>query len=275
MKIEVAVITAPQKGKAVTEDAFIVLKKDHGSFFAIVVDGHGPGGEFNIQTAELAEYIAQNLASLIRGEPVVPSWTSYFDTVQKDVAQAYGDLPFGAVATCVHVGAFGLTIAQAGDCRLYRYAPEMHDGYEQMTQDHCLQNIAEVQRLNLLFTSGRFVSVDHGSCKRLHYRNLDGSLSGISLDPTRGFGDPEFQPAFTHVPEIRSVNFSVKQEMVFALCSDGGSLVVQNLFKYARANDHVLDAGFLTRLQSTAKMMVPHDLEDDLTIILFRILPTS
>lgn len=284
MKIDFSVITRPAHGKVVSEDACAIVHEPNKPFFATVVDGHGPRNkEFNQDIAAFAEYVAGNMADLFRRYPRHDKFVELFDTVQKDVAFTYGNFPFGAVASCLCIDGFGLTIAQAGDCRLYQFDRQHAYGNECLTQDHGLYNAQEIKRLRPFFQSGQFAPLSHGpmnrvsglSEERLHFKQPDGQWSSWSLVPTRGFGDPEFHPAFTHVPEVRTVSYSSHEDCVFALCSDGGARIVQETFKFMKKSDVSMDDAFLGHATAVARAIVPEKPSDDITIILIRIRPNS
>lgn len=284
MKIDFSIITCPAHGKVVSEDAHKIVHETGKPFFVTVVDGHGPQNkEFNDVIAEFAEYVAGNMTDLFRRYPKHDRFGELFDIVQQDVALTYGNFPFGAVASCLCIDGFGLTIAQAGDCRLYQFTPQNEYGHECLTQDHGLYNMQEINRLRPFFQSGQFAPLSYGpmnrvsglSEERLHFKQPNGQWSSWSLSPTRGFGDPEFHPAFTHVPEVRTVSYSSHEDCVFALCSDGGTCIVQETFKFMKIHATVLDDEFLGHATAVARAIVPERPHDDITIILIRIRPNS
>ncbi len=286
MKIDVSVIMTPAHGKIISEDAFRVSQKSTVPFFVTVVDGHGPGHLLNAETSGFSQFVADQLSKLFQQKKNANAFDDIFDCVQKQVSVMYGDLPFGAVASCLCIQPDSLTIAQAGDCRLYRFDVEEECGYTLLTQDHCVENAKEMIRLRPFYQTGQFAPIGNGYDdwmsafpeERLHYKTKEGNWSTSSLEPTRGFGDPEFHPAFTHVPEIRSVAFDATQEVLYGFCSDGGAKILQEVFKYTRWNGGCRDEGFLERVSATTKMFIPNKPEDDVTIILLRIqpnLPTS
>ena len=201
-----------------------------------------------------------------------------FEATQKAVVHQYEDMPFGPVATCIVADEKGITIAHAGDCRLDRYDPTLQRGCDLLTRDHISENIFEMERLKPFFQAGHFMPIDVGGMSfmdptktRLTYKMPDGSCSYNYLHPTRGFGDPDFRPAFTHVPEIKFVAIHPIEEVLFAMCSDGGNKTVIEAFTHLKQHIGIVN---FDHVVNCVKSFLPDHPRDDITIILFRFSPT-
>lgn len=278
MKIDVSTVAVPRKGKPISEDTFGIIHEQGLPFFAAIVDGHGPGDACNQETAEFSAFVLNELMTRFRASPSTEQLPQIFNETQKRVEARYEDLPFGAVATCLVIDEYGLTIAQAGDCRVYQFLTTSRSGYAMLTQDHCVENVTEMVRLRPFYDSGKFRPIDHNVgghwmyvCEmRLHSKMSNGNWSANGLMPTRGFGDPDFRPAFTHEPEIRFIPTDRREPTLFALTSDGGSRTVEDVFKSMRQK-YIKD---IPHVVEKVKASIPEHPRDDLTIILISLSPT-
>jgi serine/threonine protein phosphatase PrpC len=277
MKIDVSIVSVPRRGKPITEDAYVIVNESGLPFFVAVVDGHGPGDDLNRETVEFSACVVKNLERAFRANPLAEQFPNMFKTTQHAVEKRFGDLPFGAVATCIVMDDFGLNIAQAGDCRLYRFDSSARYGTDLLTQDHVVETVTEMVRLRPFYDSGKFRPMDHGGMgigdfakQRLHFKTPEGEWSSYYLEPTRGFGDPDFRPAFTHVPETKFVAVQKAEVTLFALCSDGGNRVVIDAFTQLSHGVKIDDFEHVVR---TVEAVMPDEPRDDVTVILIRFSP--
>lgn len=279
MKIDVTVISAPRKRKPISEDVHAIIQEPGLPFFATIVDGHGPGDELNPETVEFSVFVLEQLMQQFRLHPSAKELPHVFDIVQAAVEARYEDLPFGAVVTCIVIDDDGLTIAQAGDCRVYQFLSSSRRGCAMLTQDHCTENATEMVRLRPFYDSGKFRPIDHDggghwmevSEFRLHFKKPDGTWSSNGLMPTRGFGDPEFRPAFTHVPEIRFIALDPSEPTLIAFTSDGGSRTAVKAFQNMRQKNVRDFPSIIAEVVSS----VPKEPPDDLTILLLSLSPVA
>jgi len=196
-----------------------------------------------------------------------------FDAVQASLEARFGDAPNGAVAGCALLSEQRLRVAHAGDVRLWASVPEgPTHRLRRLTQDHNADRASEMERLRPHLRSGCFEVVDHPvrgggyiggrTQARLHF--VQERRSTVSLQPTRGFGDPEFRPAFTHEPEIRDIDLDdALRKAVFVLCSDGAhGAVAQTLRKTPLSAPLAEFAAECTRRLKRR--------DDDATVIFFR-----
>jgi hypothetical protein len=102
---------------------------------------------------------------------------------------------------------------------------------------------------------------------RLFRIEKDGCLYG-GLRPTRGFGNWVFQPAFTHVPEVRESVFHKRPRTLFALCTDGACQAVEQTMRHYRWRTH--NSAIDDIADDTFGRLV--NLSDDATVVYFRVL---
>ena len=286
LNVEHVVITAARKHAAVSEDASLVLNKPGQSFFATVVDGHG-FKERHLDVAEFARFIAAELADSYAREPSEDAIPEIFAEVDRTVAERFESRSLVAVAACVTVvdgPKPKVTIAHAGDCRLYRFSSDAVHGYQLLTQDHRVDNEEESARLKPLLHSGKFRIIDRGfgafaldfAKLRLQYREPSLGWSREQIAVTRGFaGLHAFRPALTSEPDVTSFTLNPERPFLFALCSDGGKRIVQRVFEELRdeENPSVISLQDLKH-KALAKLAAKQgQLKHDLTIIFIRVSP--
>ncbi len=283
------VVAASRKKHPISEDACVVLNEPGQPFFATVVDGHG-WNERRIEIAGFAQFVANELAKQFAGksEEVFPE---IFAEVEKSVSRKFDNRTIVAVATCVSVvdGPMPkVTIAHAGDCRVYRFSAEASHGCEIHTRDHRVSDKKEEVRLTPFVQSGNFRIVDLGyghisfglEKLRLQHRDSPAHWSRESLAVTRGFGLCAFHPALTPQPDVTSFTLNPERTFLFALCSDGGRKIVQKVFEQLRKeNDAVSHSLEALKEMAEMRLMQTHGTpKHDTTIIFFRVspnLPTS
>lgn len=284
MKVEYAVVTVSSMRERLNEDAFAIQESQNGKpFFACVADGHGGAGSDRVRT--FANLTAGTLLSHFVDFPDPLEFASHFEATAQWLDERFrppaetpdydADWNVGAVASCVAVSTDRITVAQAGDCRLYAGSGE--DGFVQLSCDHNCDNPLELARIAPYFREKTFearpsvASLEFTGIRRRRrlYRSEQGILYG-GLLPTRGFGDWHFQPAFISVPQVTTFELAaVAQSTPFALCSDGGNRYVEYAF------GQVKDLGQALTIEEIARMTRSRikDPSDDVTIIYFRVVP--
>lgn len=295
MRVEYTVVSAPLQQGGPNEDAVQVEQADNERpFFVAVVDGHGwERDERGVvlkkspRVAAFARDVATELLVQFRQFPDPASLSHGFEAVARSVDGVYrplvesaawlGRLAVGAVASCVLVTGDHLHLAQIGDCRLYVALPGWSGGFRRLSHDHDGNNPDEIKRLRPFLLSGAFrlmprpsgdglPRLPSGAPDSLYRYGADGF--GHPLDPTRVFGDWEFQPAVTHRPECRVFELSAfAPDELFALCSDGGNWIVEAVYKRFRGRTRSTPlpqiAAFASSLTSRAG--------DDVSIVFFRV----
>lgn len=283
MKIEQLVVTAISKHKRYSEDSYYVSEgindNDDDWFFGAVTDGHGPS-YLSTSIVRYADYVAVNLYEEFIQSKDVNGFHSLFDTVAKSAEDYFGKVSYGAVALCVALKKTDsfFTIAHAGDCRAYRYAPETPYCNLLLTADHNAENPIESERIRSFGPNHAVREITYGvdSNDRPIKRLAVGNEQNVKmLIPTRGFGDYDFHPVFIHVPEVKQIIFDSAHFNLFALCSDGGADVVRDVFRSLDSNS--LDFSSFTIMEvikKTAEMCMPEHPMDDITIIFFLVHPS-
>ncbi len=275
MSVEFAVVSAPWKKVAISEDAHRTIQREGVPFFAVVVDGHRSGHVSKSAAAQFSFYIAQ-LFGDVYGMVLDPNkFGQIFDEVHNRVERAYPKFGAGAVVSCVAIHESRLYLAQTGDCRLYVNAIDYQFGSGSicLSEDHIGENPSEAARIKSLAESNRFALMSGDDPRdtemRLHYRDGDKWSYG-SLQPTRAFGDHEFRPAITHKPEIRVFDLSRFEGKIFALCSDGGNAIVRSTFRSMAF--WAKEGGFSVEYACEyAERIEPMMNDDDVTIIFFKV----
>lgn len=282
MKIEQLVVTAIAKNKRYSEDSHYVSDdfNNDGWFFGAVTDGHGPS-HLSTSIVRYADYVAVNLYEEFMKSKDVNGFDCVFDAVAKHAENDFGKVSYGAVALCVALKKTDsfFTVAHAGDCRVYQYAPENSCRDLLLTVDHHVENPIESERIHSFPSHIPVRVIAYGQ------KNPDGpSIMRLAIGseqyvnmliPTRGFGDDDFHPVFTHVPEVRKVAFDPLHYNLFALCSDGGVDVVRHVFQHLDANSMVLSSlSILEVIKKTAEMCIPKRPDDDITIVFFLVHPS-
>ena len=279
MRVEQVLVRATAGRLRYSEDARYTVQTE-GIFFADVVDGHGDPMH-STAIVRFAEFIAVELAEQFMTVKDVDVFPELFDVVNAKAEDKFGEVSLcGAVAMCVAIKEAKpeLVVAWAGDCRLYRYVPENMYRNFQLTADHNAHNPAEAARIRPLCSpDGVNVVVygydaDHLQLMRLAKEERHGRI--MMIIPTRGFGDCDFHPVFTHVPEVRKIAFDPTHFNLFALCSDGGADVVREVFRNLGSNARELSSlDIMQVIQKTADMCVPKNPKDDITIVFFLVHP--
>lgn len=270
MQIKYTVVATPKKGrdtaKEISEDAYACAPEDMQPFIAVVVDAHG---QSNRVAADLAQFIANRLVELYVSIDTVVSFSQLFLIVQKEVVEHFATFLNGAVATCLIIDRDKVTIAQVGNCRVYSLDATSAECVA-LTQDHSVSNPVETKRLQPFFENGTFVPVVYNNAWRLSFNQKKEKPSAISLVSTRGFGNPDFHPAFTYVPEVRTFALDPTASYLFALCTDGGVQTVLRTALWAKT----ICITSLEGIAGIANRKIPEDPEDDLLILLIEISPT-
>jgi serine/threonine protein phosphatase PrpC len=199
-----------------------------------------------------------------------------FDLVAEEARARTTDPRIGAVAGALRVQNTSMTIAHAGDVRLYANVREA-GSFRLFTHDHTYEHSLERARLQPLLASGAFevhyytpgsTSFGPPAVALLHYREKDGARSQARLEVTRGFGDVYFQPAVIHTPSVQTV--ALTPGTVFALCSDGARRNVGRTFaKWAHKSGSPLD---LHLYVETFLAYHRKSSDDDETVIFLRLL---
>ncbi|TAL50653.1 hypothetical protein EPN81_02215 [Patescibacteria group bacterium] len=275
--------------RPVSEDAYCVVSG--WPFVAVVTDGHvlrpldAEEDELNALSRDVqkfAQHVANGLARPFQENSLTRSFSpgellTVFDAVQESVERQYPDTMYGAVAGCAVVSDDGVTVAHAGDVRLYTVIDDNDgDPYTLFTADHHVTAPQEQERLRPHYATGRFTQTDHrrpGShtmVKRFHHI-VDGKPSTYGLIPTRGFGNTPFHPAFIHTPDVRLIRpDEAPNGTIFALCSDGASGLVEVAFRRLAYEKCVQD---WDRLQTIVTRLSPilRPFLDDATVVFFQV----
>ncbi len=122
MRISIRLHEVP-KGERVlsrSEDAFAHSGLLARPFAIVVADGHGDP-PVNAMTCMLAASVARQFC-----DDVASSEQELCARIQIDVAQRFSKERNGAVATRAVFETDCLTVANVGDCRLYRFAPKQY-----------------------------------------------------------------------------------------------------------------------------------------------------
>lgn len=283
MTIEHAIVAAAKKRRPISEDAFAVVHASGEPFIASVVDGRG----FRVgrhEVANLAQFIASELVDDLKENPDPNALPRWFDEVQDAVAHRFPNLSIGASAACLVVDRSSrLHLAHVGNCCLLRYAPERFEGVERLSHDHTPHLEKEKKRLDRYCRMGNFRVIRHGhdiplldmSEDRLHYLEPGVGYSRHSLSYTRGFGHANFRPALTHAPEVCAVELPQDTTNIFALCSHGGSKIVNQVFRRLQRQEQDVSIN-LEQLSQMANDCIKEKLKgpkDDTTIIFFKVSP--
>lgn len=289
-RVEYVVVGAPLWGGAFNEDACVVSsEREDKPFFAAVVDGHGQDLDTNEKrlvgskfVAEFAQATAQCLSEGFRKTQNVDRLPELFSEVDQELEVRFGSfaqlksgnasLKLGAVASCVALSDQELVCAQAGDCRLYRDfgGPQ---GFMLLTQDHNAHRPLEVRRLDPFVRTGKFRVEDLATPKgfpptKLRLYQVRGRHLYGGLRPTRGFGNWDYRPAFTSEPEVRRfVLAKMPACTLFALCTDGANVVVENVMRRLRGRTRQLTTEELAS-ETSSRLLHPYD---DATVVYFRV----
>lgn len=290
MSVQYAVVSAPRLSGEPSEDHVAVYDGgDRGFFFVAVADGHGrelgEDGRYlrkSLKVAAFARDVALRLCRSVLQFHDPASFTHCFEVVSREVDTVWQGHPgleaVGAVASCVLVTDTQVHLAQTGDCRLYAGVPRgWSGGYRHLSRDHDANHPGERRRLQPLLDSGAFrflppesgdglPRVKPGTPDRLH-RWVEGRGFLPWVVPTRAFGDWEFRPALTPLPECQSFDLEdFARGELFALCSDGGNRFVEEAFRRFRG------ATSRVSLQDVADFVRSglHKAGDDVTVVFFR-----
>ncbi len=272
MQIHCTVISAPKFGrerkKELSEDAYAHTAEGQWPFIAVVADAHG---QANGVAANLAQFVANRLVELFVSDQTVATYSQMFLSVQREIVTHFSQFLNGAVATCLIVEKGKIIIAHVGNCRVYAFDPVLFSASKVLTQDHTVENAAERMRLQPFFERGSFAMRFYEGKRRLYVKKNDGSLSNLSLLSTRGFGNPDFHPAFTYEPEVRTIPIDPNIPHMFAVCSHASSELVERMFLWAK----VTGISSLDGVSGIAGRKMPTEPKEDMTILLVEILPAS
>lgn len=297
MKVEYTVLSVPLQPGGPNEDSVIVSDAGGGRpFFAVVVDGHGnetdEQGRTLFKSTTVARFgrdVARGLNEQFQRFPDPDLFGDHFDAVAVDTDIVYrplvegehefAQLSVGAVASCVAVTPNRIHLAQAGDCRLYTADPFWLRGFKRLSRDHNGDHPVEIERLRPFLHSGEFCLISLSSRYGFSIESVDapdrlfrrrGSTYSGGLQPTRTFGDWEFQPAVTHEPECSTIELSAfPPGELFALCSDGGNRLVEAVFVQFRGRTTGVT---LDEVADFTRRKLGED-NDDVTIVFFRPTP--
>lgn len=283
-QVEYVVVSSPLYGRAFSEDVSVVVQRESDcQFFAAVVDGHGQErgkdgkklGESRC-VSEFAQTVTLLLVNGFCETFNADGFPNLFLETDRELRTRFGsreNLEVGAVASCVALSGSELVCAQAGDCRLYR-AFGGPQSFMLMTQDHNAHRPLEVRRLNPLMRGSRIKVLDLDTPvgfpqTRLRlYQTRGGNLYG-GLRPTRGFGNWDYRPVFTSEPEVRKFDLAkMPPGTLFALCTDGASMVVENVMRSTRGRTSQL---VMEELKALTSSRLSHP-DDDATVVYFRVL---
>lgn len=282
MKVECTVVAAPYKKDEVSEDGFVVVSRPNVPFFVAVVDGHRTANVSKERASNFSGLLASFLSAEFQKHCDPSRFAEMFEAASERVNANPNYRGIGAVVTCVAVVGDKLHLAQAGDCQLHVSAKsnKFGSGSRLLTRDHVGENQVEAERLQPFIKAGTHMLLmdtsgtgfmDSYLGLRLHFKE-HGKWSYGSLQPTRGFGDHQFQPAFTHVPETRVFDLNEYEGQLFALCSDGGSKLVRKVFAMMR-HDNEEDRSSLKYVTEQAELLKYKRRfnDDDLTIVFFQV----
>lgn len=287
MDIQYTVVSAADRPGHENEDA-VVVRTVGADLIAVVADGHGDRGVEGNDPAAFARFVAEHTAEAMeRPEGEIPVG---FDETARRVVERGFDPRVGCVVAGIRVSPERgrILVAHAGDVRLYanvrrpRQPLDRRPGFRVLTRDHTPGRATEDERLRPFIQAGQ-VKIRESSplgigwamgSQCLCIPGADGTY--ILLEPSRGFGDVPFQPAFTHVPELTTISLEgALRSAVFALCSDGARRNVGRTFKkfetlgvpdtLAALGEEflALHAGRVSGVSSTG--------EDDATVVFFRV----
>ncbi len=283
--IEYAAVVAHKKCRPASQDAYAVqMPEGEKPFLATIVDGHGHIEAHEI-VAAFSTHVAHALQMHANTDPLFSDASAWFHHVQHVVEQKFGTHRVGATAACVSVNMHARTgvVAYVGDCRLHRFSPQAEHATERLTEDHVPEQEQEKARLTaciqakfLLLQHKNLLIEQNASKMRLHFFDTPHGWSKKSLRATRGFGHPDFRPAFVAEPDIVTFTYASDTPTLFALCSSGGSNIVQHVF--SRLTEQFSDplAIRTTELAEIAHARLAERLRGpkrDTTIIFFRISP--
>jgi serine/threonine protein phosphatase PrpC len=287
MDIQYTVVSAADRPGHENEDA-VVVRPVGADLIVVVADGHGDRGVEGNDQAVFARFVAGHIAHVLqRPEEEVPAG---FDETARRVVERGFDPRVGCVVAGIRVSPEHgkIFVAHAGDVRLYvnvrrpRQPLDRRPGFRVLTRDHTPGRSTEDERLRPFVQAGQ-IKIRESSPLGIGWMMGTSCLSipgeegsYILLEPSRGFGDVAFQPAFTHTPELTTVSLEgALKSAVFALCSDGARRNVGRTFKkfetlgvpdtLAALGEEflALHAGRVHGLSSIG--------EDDATVVFFRV----
>lgn len=277
MKVNIRVHAVPKGGRIFSEtkseDSFAHTPLEAVPFVAVVADGHGDQ-EVNEATCAFSQFIATELCHRLTKSP-----QQTCEDLQQDVMERFTDCTSGAVTTRVVIDEDQLTVLYVGDCRLYRFTPNNSMVYEQLTEDHHPDHPGEYQRLFPLTIpqdlQSKFALFPWSDPfpKRLvtNGKNAHGKTTVRMLAVTRSFGDMDMRPLVISEPDVKTIEFDSHARHIFALCSDGGTDIVEQTFAAVRNQPDVL----LDELHRLVQVNTPPKPGDDVTILLIELTPTS
>ena len=278
MKVEFAPVYVARHDRKVSGDAYCVGSSP---FLATITDAHGSKEKLD-DVAALAQIISVQLEQRFSKDGTLQNAELYFDAVQEFVENAVDFSGLSAVATSLLVQD-RIFLAQAGDVRLYGYDREAFEGSRKLTRDHNPDHPDEENRLQPYYDSGKFVAMKKGlhyggfdlRRRRLHiFEEISNNWSTYYTRVTRGFGNQQFRPAFTHKPQSIEIPFDPGTFPVYGFCSDGGNKIVKKVFH--KLKDEGLNTEDPNRLAEMAQAMIDEaggHPKNDVTIIFFRIAP--
>lgn len=215
---------ASSDGNRVCEDAFSVSSHRDTKVF-VVADGHGLApklGEDRHGTARLARRVAKELCRDLcqtQGTDIVGS----FARVAAVIDSMTASLRSGAVCTAVVVNDQQIAVAWVGDVSAV-WRSDRGGTVELLALHHSLARPEEAARLAPLLRSGTFEVAQSPVSFRPRLYN---PATGVSMSPTRSFGDAYMHPAIIAVPEVQ---FYHRRSGVLAIHSDGAEQAVAAAF---------------------------------------------
>lgn len=287
MDIQYTVVSAADRPGHVNEDA-VVVRTVGEELVVVVTDGHADKYVDRRKPAEFARFVAEHTADVMEGSE--EGILAGFDETARLVSEREFDPRVGCVVAGIRLSPAQERIlaAHAGDVRLYANVRrprgiERRPGFRVLTRDHIPSRLDEDERLRTFIRAGN-VRIRESSPSGIGWAPGTQCLSipvedgtYILLEPSRGFGDVLFQPAFTHVPEHTEVSLSGElRNAVFALCSDGARRNVGRTFKYFESigvpdSLEPLGERFLAFHEGRVSGVSSAG-EDDSTVVFFRVM---
>lgn len=269
MKVDVRVHSVPKGSRTYSntksEDAFCHSDVHELPFAVAIADGHGDQDE-NASTCLLSAMVARLLCDKLVLSPEV-----LCDVIQECVHDKFFKQKNGAVATRVLFDSHGFQVMYVGDVRLYRFTPCEENAFEQLTEDHHPSHPGEFVRLTPLLyhpdknPKGKFGLFPIGS--EAPQRLMGGTDKLHSIMVTRSFGDPDMRPAIVSEPDVKTIALASNARHIFALCSDGGTDVVETVFKSVCVQPEVS----IDDLLGLVRLHTSPEPDDDTTIMLIEL----
>ena len=281
MKIEHLTISRIGKDHMVSEDASRVGESDD-QFVAAVVDGHGDP-QYTPRICKFVAGIAEMLKEGRLDKSIRKNFPTLFAAIDVVLEGRFGKVDtFGAVALCAAIDKLKgvVTFAYVGDCRAYQFDRLNPYANVLLTDDHNADNPKEAERIKPLCIPGGVAVIPWGKersdgGKPLKLFVTKGRDSKV-MDPTRGFGDYQFRPVYSQVPEVRQLTLDPNARTLFAICSDGGVPLVRGVFQHLRLNNIDLSRDdLLNIIQLMADLFFAKQPDDDATAVFILVRPDS